>query len=194
MLGVKGSSRELKWTAFFSVLEPRPSSPEKGTQGASVPAEFLPLPALPVPPSPPPPLHPPRPSLRPCPDLVCDDISRPRGLQGGPWPLLRGTQAPAALVEIPEARLLRRVGGRGPQGWAAPRGRCRGKRCSAPQAAVGLGCLCSSPSPSPLAGLRVVSTRSFLPALCLYPLLVAALTWCVAFEMKGPFRSLETGA
>lgn len=125
--------------SFFSVLEPRPSSPEEGTQGASVPAEFLPLPALSVPPSPPPPLHPPRPSLRPCPDLVCDDISRPRGLQGEPWPLLRGTQAPGALVEIPEARLLRRVGGRGPQGWAAPRGRCRGKRCSAPQAAVGLG-------------------------------------------------------
>lgn len=60
------------------------------------------------------------------------------------------------------------------------------------------------PSSPSLAGVRAVSTRSllpseqgtrsFLPALCLYPLTVAALTWCVALEMKGPFRSLETGA
>lgn len=88
----------------------------------------------------------------------------------------------------PEAWLLRRVGDRGPQGWAAPRGRCRGKRCSAPQGAVGLGSSLFLSSPSPVASVRAVSTCNSLPALCLYPLLVAALNWYVALEMKGPFR------
>lgn len=194
VLGVKGSSRELKWTAFFPFLSRDPQVLRKGPRGLRSPlSSSLSLPFL----SPHPHPHP----------------STLRGLRSGlaqTWSAMTSL----ALEGCRESLGLSSEELR-PQGlwWKSPRPGCcgglgaEGLRDGRHQGedAGGSGAqhprqrwvwarLCSSPSPSPLAGLRAVSTRSFLPALCLYSLLVATITWGVAFEVKGPFRSLEPGA
>lgn len=189
---------------FFPVLEPRPSSPEKRTQRALVPAEFLPLPC--------PSCHP-IPTPTPPPSAAF--------AQALPRPGLRRHLSPSRAA----GRALASPRNSGPRGFGGnPQGQAAADGCG--QRASGLGgtegkmqgeAVLSTPgsggfglvfvplrlpsSPSPLAGVRAVSTRSLLPSeqgtrsflleLCLYPLTVAALTWCVALEMKGPFRSLE---